>query len=146
VLSVCLSALALNFDHAVSARSSSQCPSLPQAPPTVLSELEAYIRETVRKELSRDSITFGSELGSGEFGAVYRGEHTAADVESGTLAKQTVAIKMLKNCKNCVCVCVCVCVIAECIFARAIGTDNCASHQGRRQGALPEGGGDHGAV
>ena len=79
-----------------------------QAPPTTLKELEEYIRDIVRKELSRDSIEFGPELGSGEFGAVFRGEHTAADIETGATAKQTVAIKMLKNCAfgmSCVCVC-----------------------------------------
>ena len=70
-----------------------------QAPPTEIGALEAYIRDTVRKEISRDSLEFGSELGSGEFGAVYRGEHSATDVESGSSEKQTVAIKMLKNCE-----------------------------------------------
>ncbi len=70
-----------------------------QAPPTTLAELEEYIRETVRKELSRGTIEFGPELGAGEFGAVFRGEHVATDVESGALTKQTVAIKLLKNCE-----------------------------------------------
>ena len=45
-----------------------------QAPPTTLKELEEYIRNTVNKEIPRDSLEFGAELGAGEFGAVYKGD------------------------------------------------------------------------
>ena len=31
------------------------------------------MRNTVNKEIPRDSLEFGAELGSGEFGAVYKG-------------------------------------------------------------------------
>ena len=47
-------------------------PSL-QPPPSTVLELEEYMRSVVGKEINRDDIEFGSELGSGEFGAVFEG-------------------------------------------------------------------------
>ena len=44
-----------------------------QAPPTDLLELEAYMRDTVGKEIRREDIEFGAELGVGEFGSVCEG-------------------------------------------------------------------------
>jgi hypothetical protein len=44
-----------------------------KAPPKDLHELADFLRNTVRKEIPRDTIEFGAELGAGEFGAVFEG-------------------------------------------------------------------------
>jgi hypothetical protein len=36
--------------------------------------LERYLRDTVGKELWRDDLEIGKQLGAGEFGAVHEGE------------------------------------------------------------------------
>jgi serine/threonine protein kinase len=93
-----------------------------QAPPTGLADLEQYMRSTVNKEILRSLLEFGSELGAGEFGAVYEGFYIQPK------PKLKVAIKMLKNCTSCCrlrcrcfivilfCVCVCVCVFSCFVF------------------------------
>ena len=55
------------------------------------------MRSTVNKELARDLLEFGAELGAGEFGAVYEGFYIRPN------PKLKVAIKMLKNCEFIVC-------------------------------------------
>ena len=46
-----------------------------QPPPKDLAGLEEYIRDTFNKEIPRELIEFGAELGAGEFGAVFEGMH-----------------------------------------------------------------------
>jgi len=49
------------------------------------------MRTTVNKEIPRDSLEFGAELGSGEFGSVFEGErsrcvaHDQAFIATGKL-------------------------------------------------------------
>ncbi len=61
------------------------------------------MRSTVNKEIDRSKLEFGSELGQGEFGAVFEGFYLVP------LPKLKVAIKMLKKgtVHDFVCVCVC---------------------------------------
>jgi len=69
-------------------------------PPTTLAELEEYMRTTVNKEIPRESLQFGPELGSGEFGAVYEGSYKDYWNEKeadGEVEEQKVAIKMLRK-------------------------------------------------
>ena len=72
-------------------------------PPTDLAGLEVYLRDTCAKEISRTCLQFGSELGKGEFGAVWEGlfshHNTEADGEKNYAeleVEKKVAIKMLK--------------------------------------------------
>ena len=44
-----------------------------QPPPSGVAELEEYMRNTVGKEIDRNDLEFGKELGAGEFGAVFEG-------------------------------------------------------------------------
>nr|BAG55491.1 receptor-type protein tyrosine kinase [Monosiga ovata] len=62
-------------------------------PPSDLAGLIAYIRDTCNKEIDRLMLEFGTELGSGEFGAVFEGLYTKNDEDD----KQKVAIKMLRK-------------------------------------------------
>nr|BAG55488.1 receptor-type protein tyrosine kinase [Monosiga ovata] len=64
-------------------------------PPTTLAELETYMRETVGKEIDRADLTFGAELGAGEFGQVFEGYYLGEG--RGEASKLTVAIKLLKS-------------------------------------------------
>jgi len=67
-------------------------------PPTTLAELEEYMRSTVNKEIPRESLQFGPELGSGEFGAVYEGTYKDHWKENDDDSdSQKVAIKMLRK-------------------------------------------------
>jgi len=61
-------------------------------PPTGLAELEEYMRQTVCKEIPRELLEFGAELGSGEFGAVVEGYYLRPALE-----KLKVAIKTLRK-------------------------------------------------
>ena len=56
------------------------------------------MRNTVNKEIPRDSLEFGAELGAGEFGAVYKGNSMHACVRAS------------------LCACVCCCVLFVCIL------------------------------
>ena len=64
-----------------------------QAPPSTVAELEEYMRNTVLKEIPRELLEFGAELGSGEFGAVYEGLYNRPQPDD----KLKVAIKMLRK-------------------------------------------------
>ena len=64
-----------------------------QPPPTTLAELEEYMRTTVNKEIPRESLEFGPELGSGEFGAVYEGNEQTLTSDSRTIVAMPVISK-----------------------------------------------------
>jgi hypothetical protein len=45
----------------------------PQDPPKTAIELEFYLRNTLKKEMPRESVLLGEPLGKGEFGEVFEG-------------------------------------------------------------------------
>jgi len=66
-----------------------------QAPPATSTELIAYITDTLKRGLDRNLIILGSELGHGEFGAVFEGTFKSDIKEIKVAVKQLLSGKPL---------------------------------------------------